>query len=236
MKLALVDDDLVCSQLAAKTLHEAGYSAEIFTSVASFKSAYQRDTFDMVFLDWVMPETSGIEVLKWLRESAGSNVPVVMISAKVESDDIAEALDAGADDYVIKPFDSKVLLARVKALVRRVYDKQRSDGMLSINGVVLNPHTGLASLLDEPIELTTKEFELAHSLFRNLGRPLSRSYLLETIWGKNRDVITRTLDAHVSKIRRKLNLRPENGFVLQTIYGYGYRLELVEDATDIASG
>ncbi len=235
MKLALVDDDLVCSQLAAKTLLEAGYGAEIFTSVASFKNAYQRDTFDIVFLDWVMPELSGLEVLKWLRESAGSTVPVVMISARAESDDIAEALDAGADDYVTKPFDAKILLARVNALVRRVYDKQRSDSMISVNGVVLNPHSGLASFRDEPIELTTKEFELAHSLFRNLGRPLSRSYLLETIWGKNRDVITRTLDAHVSKIRGKLNLRPESGFVLQTIYGYGYRLELVDDGRTVPS-
>ena len=229
MKIALVDDDAICGQFAEHALHEGGYVAEIFTSVGAFKRAFQRDTFDMIFLDWVMPEMTGIEVLTWLQQSAGSHVPVIMISSKADSADIAEALEAGADDYVVKPLDPTILLARVNALARRTYGKQRSDVALSINGVVLNPHSGQASVNGETIELTTKEFELAHSLFKNLGRPLSRSYLLETLWGKNRDVITRTLDAHISKIRRKLDLRPENGFVLQTIYGYGYRLELVDN-------
>lgn len=234
MKLALVDDDIECSEYAARVLHDAGYTAEIFTSVASFKNAYQRDTFDIVFLDWVMPAATGIAVVAWLRQSSAPTVPVVMISSKAESDDIAEALDAGADDYVVKPVDPTILLARVKALLRRTYENQRAESDIAINGVVLNPQSGLATVHGEPIEITTKELELAYAFFANIGRPLARSYLLETIWGKNRNVITRTLDAHVSKIRRKLALRAENGFVLQTIYSYGYRLELIPDAADSA--
>lgn len=228
MRLAIVDDTPQDAVLAQDILRREGHGVEMFHSIGAFKRAIQRDTYDLLFLDWVMPEATGIEVLQWLKESGPPSLPVIMVSNKDANDDIVTALDAGADDYVTKPFDETVLVARVRALARRVYAKNTSNRIL-VKGVELLPSAEIALVNGEKVDLSTMEFRLALMLLDNLGRPLSRTYLLETIWGRNREVVTRTLDVHISKIRSKLNLHPEAGFRLYNIYGYGYRLGLIDE-------
>lgn len=228
MKLVIVDDTPDDAMLAQAILRREGHSVELFHSIRDFKRAVQRDTYDLLFLDWVMPEATGIEVLEWLKENGPPALPVIMVSAKDNSADIVTALDAGADDYITKPLDEGVLIARVKALARRVHTTKTSNRVL-VKSIELIPSAEVALVNGEKVELSTMEFRLALMLLDNLGRPLSRTYLLETIWGRNREVVTRTLDVHVSKIRAKLNLHPENGFRLYNIYGYGYRLGLIDE-------
>lgn len=227
MKLAIVDDDADDAEFASSKLREAGHAVDVFNSVGEFRRRIRHQTFDLAVFDWNMPEMSGFELLIWLREIGAPELPVIMATARSDTEDVALALDAGADDYVTKPFEPSVLLARINAVARRTIAKQKNDGMLRIGDLVLNGDSGRVWLNNEEILLTTKEFELAFMLLSNPGRPLSRTYLLESIWGTNPDVITRTLDVHISKIRTKLHLRPEHGFTLSTIYGYGYRLELI---------
>lgn len=229
MKLAIVDDVPDCAIAAQKTLAQAGYSVEVFQSASAFRRAFRSDTFDLVCLDWSMPEESGIELLGWVRECELSKTPVIMISARSEGADVIDALNRGADDYVTKPYEAEMLNARVKAVVRRSYDDLASEAAVRLAAVVLEPVSKIALVDGRPVDLTPKEFQLALTLFKNVGRPMARNYLLETIWGVRREVDTRTLETHVAKVRAKLGLRAEKGIMLQTIYGFGYRLELVED-------
>lgn len=186
--------------------------------------AMHSETFDLFIIDWNLPDLSGINVVEWIRNQIGAQPPVLLLTNRVSDDDMITALRAGADDYVTKPFQPAVLLARVEALARR------SSVTLSRSTETFGPYdfeltTKTLRQDGEPIRLTPKEFSLALLLFRNLNRAVSRTYIFETIWGMDPDLSTRTLDIHVSKIRAKLGLKPETGFRLAPVYGYGYRLE-----------
>lgn len=228
VKLAVVDDNKEHADFARDILQHAGHVVEDFQSISGFQRRIRRDTFDLVMLDWTMPEMSGLDVLTWLRETGAPGMPVIMVSSRADTDDIAQALEAGADDYVTKPYDRAILLARLRAVARRTFEKSKTDAPIAVKAIRLKPGSGQAWVADEEISLTAKEFALAAMLLSNLGRPLSRGYLLEMIWGKHQDVVTRTLDAHISKVRTKLRMRPQDGFALTTIYGYGYRLEVID--------
>ncbi|RJF90231.1 response regulator transcription factor [Sphingomonas cavernae] len=235
MKLAIVDDDAGDAAHASRMLREAGHAIESFSSIEEFKRHVRRDTFDLAVLDWNMPEMSGIELLTWIREVGAPELPVIIVTARTETQDVTMALDAGADDYVTKPLAGPILLSRIKAVARRTVAKPKVNDILCVKDIVLHAASGKARLAADEILLTAKEFELAAILLTNLGRALSRRYLLETIWGANPNVFTRTVDAHISKVRTKLCLRPEWGFALRTIYGYGYRLESIEEEPVLVS-
>jgi DNA-binding response OmpR family regulator len=147
---------------------------------------------------------------------------VFFITHRDDEADIVEALEKGADDYLVKPVSREVTLARVKALVRRHTGHQE---ILKIGDLILDKEVKKVLLGGEPLEMTEKEFQLAWMLVSNVGRLLSRDHLLETIWGVGPDLITRTVDTHISRLRRKLKLTPENGWRLKAIYHQGYRLE-----------
>ena len=171
-----------------------------------------------------MPGMSGIETATAMRQ-AGLTTPIVALTANAFDDDRRACLAAGMDDFLVKPIEPAVLRARVGAVLRRVYPADRSARVETFGHVVFEPLTQVVTSDGQAILLTAKEFELALIFFRNLNRPLGRAYLLEHVWGRNPDLATRTLDAHVSKIRSKLGLRPEKGFKLAPVYSYGYRLE-----------
>jgi DNA-binding response OmpR family regulator len=224
MRIGILEDDLALAAHVEKSLSAADHACEHFVDGHSLLRALRRNTFDMLILDWNVPGLSGREVIQWMKDNLDNAPPALMLTSRSAEEDIVAGLNAGADDYVIKPVPVAVLLARVDALARRAYPLQ--PDRIEVFGDY-NFDTGAAalSIADAPVNLTAKEFALALMLFRNMHRALSRAYLFEALWGLNPDLPTRTLDVHISNVRTKLNLRPANGYKLTPIYAYGYRLE-----------
>ena len=229
MRIAVLDDDRTQTDLVCQVLTTAGHSCHPFQSGKEILSQLRRDNFDMLIIDWQVPDLSGADVLRWVREKLPVTLPVLFMTSRSGEDDIVAGLAAGADDYMIKPIRRGELLARVQALLRRAYPTQTAVEQIRFNQYTFEPRTGRLTIDGQPAELTQKEFDLALLLFRNLGRPLSRAYILEAVWLRDIEIPSRTMDTHISRVRTKLRLRPENGFRLAPVYSYGYRLEQVSE-------
>jgi DNA-binding response OmpR family regulator len=228
MRIAVLDDEPDARAFVIQALLEAGHFCYEFQNARTLITKLRQDTFDLLIIDWNMPEKSGIEIISWMRENMEHPVPSLLLTNRNNDEDIVTGLNAGADDYVIKPVQPQVLLARINAIRRRT-GATAATGANEIYGpYTLQPAHQSVKIADETIVLTAKEFELTATLFRNLHRPLSRAYLLEMVWGRNPDLPTRTLDAHISRIRAKLGIRPDRGYRLIPVYSYGYRLEAIE--------
>lgn len=224
MKVAILDDDPDIRGAVSGLLNTGGYSCTGFESGRALLRALHRDSFDLFVVDWNLPDLSGIHVIEWIRNQLGAQPPVLLLTSRDTEEDTVAALKAGADDFVTKPFQPAVLMARVDALARRSA-AGRSQSLEVYGEFRFDLATKALRHAQELIRLTPKEFTLALLLFRNLNRAVARSYILETIWGMDPDLPTRTLDIHASKIRSKLGLRPGSGYRLTPVYGYGYRLE-----------
>ncbi|GAA5175245.1 response regulator transcription factor [Niveibacterium umoris] len=224
MRLAMLEDDRNQSSTVEGWLRDAGHDVHAFAHPRELMKVASRESFDLFLIDWMVPEISGAEVLRWLREDRADPTPVIFVTARDAEEDIVAALSAGADDYIVKPVRRLELLSRIDAVLRRVRPKE-PERELSAPPYRFDLANKACSLGDTLIELTDKEFELALFLFRNVGRLYSRGHLLEAVWGRNPNVATRTIDTHVSRLRTKLALRPENGYRLTPTYNYGYRLE-----------
>lgn len=226
MRIAIVEDDPDQAALLRVWLENEGFDCHIFNDGAQAVKTFQKESFDLVLLDWYMPELNGAEVLKWIRENLDWRVPVIFVTQRDSEEDLAYALENGADDYVPKPIAPRVLLARIHALLRRVHGtdstKPQQFGRFSFDS-----QSNQLFIESEPVTLTQKEFELALFLFRNSGRLLSRSHLLESVWGHSSELNTRTIDTHVSRLRKKLQLGDASGWRLSSVYHHGYRLESV---------
>lgn len=227
MRIAVLDDDRTQTDLVCQVLTAAGHSCHPFQSGKEMLNQLRRESFDMLIIDWQVPDLSGADVLRWAREKLPAVLPVLFMTSRSGEDDIVAGLAAGADDYMIKPIRRGELVARVQALLRRAYPTQNTIEQIQFSHYIFEPRTGRLLDRGEPVELTQKEFDLALLLFRNLGRPLSRAYILEAVWSRDVEIPSRTMDTHVSRVRTKLKLRPENGFRLAPVYSYGYRLEQV---------
>jgi DNA-binding response OmpR family regulator len=165
------------------------------------------------------------EVLRRAKEKMAANAPTMFMVGGAAEDDIVAGVTAGADDYLVKPLRRGELVARVSALLRRAYPSQNSAEQLQFGPYVFETRPGRLLKDGSVIDVTQKEFSLALLFFRNIGRPLSRAYIHESVWVRDTDVPSRTMDTHVSRVRNKMHLRPENGFRLVPVYSYGYRLE-----------
>lgn len=230
MRIGLLEDDPLQSEALVALLKNAGHTVQAFASGQALITNLRQETFDLLVLDWEVPQTSGVEVAAWAREHLAPSPPILMLTARSRDEDVVAGLEAGADDFVIKPVEPPVLLARVKALLRRAYPPEAASQVETFGPLSFDSSVGVVTLDGKEVVVTAKEFALALLLFRNLTRPLSRAYILEAVWGRNPNVATRTLDTHISTIRKKLNLRPEAGWNLATVYSYGYRLERAEAA------
>lgn len=186
-----------------------------------------QDTFDLLIIDWELPDVSGVDVLVWVRKHVDWLIPILFATSRNNESDLVTALDAGADDYLSKPIKQKELLARINALGRRRQDQSKDQKVFNFGIFQVNEECHVIKRLDESVELTLKEYELALFLFRNAGRLVSRSHILESVWGRNPDINTRTVDTHVSRIRQKLGLNVQNGWRLATVYQHGYRLDKI---------
>lgn len=227
MRIAVLDDDRSQTDLVSQVLNTAGHICYPFQSGKEMVNQLRRESFDMLIIDWQVPDLSGAEVLKWAREKLPSTLPVLFMTSRSGEDDIVAGLAAGADDYMIKPIRRGELVARVQALLRRAYPSQNTVEQIQFGDYIFESRTGRLIVAGTAVDVTQKEFDLALLLFRNLGRPLSRAYILEAVWSRDIEIPSRTMDTHVSRVRSKLQLRPENGFRLAPVYSYGYRLEQI---------
>lgn len=229
MRIALLEDDQDQADLVCAWLKAAGHSCHAYALGKDLVRDAQRETFDMFLLDWEVPGMSGAEVLVWIRANIAEPVPVLFVTARQREEDIVHALSSGADDYMVKPLGRLELLARVDALGRRAHPGPRADeGVLDYGRLSVDCRTRQFKLDGAEVAMTQKDFELALFLLRNLGRLRSRGYILEAVWGQSAEINTRTVDTHVSRIRGKLQLTPENGWRLSAVYQHGYRLERVD--------
>ncbi|MCP3870660.1 MAG: response regulator transcription factor [Gammaproteobacteria bacterium] len=225
MRIAFLEDDLPQAEVLKDWLAGAGYSCLHFETAKSFLRAFRQESFDLLVLDWELPESSGFEVLGWVREYEEWRIPILFVTHRDSEEDIVAALSAGADDYMIKPVSREVTLARVGALARRSGVSPDSQAIRQVGDFKVLVQDGAILYKDQPVDLTGKEFKLAMMLFGNVGRLLSRNHMLETVWGVGPELATRTVDTHISRIRRKLRLTPEFGWKLKAVYHHGYRLE-----------
>ena len=234
MRISILEDDPDQLALLKRWLAEDGHDVHGYVAGREAMKHAGRESFDLFVLDWQVPDVSGADVLMWLRTNVSRTVPVLFVTVRDSEQDIVFALENGADDYMVKPARRQELLARVHALLRRAYPREE-EKHLSFPPFEIDISRGEIRRNGEKIELTPKEFELTVVLFRNVGRLLSRGHLQEAVWGRSGDLITRTVDTHVSQVRKKLDLRVETGYRVVPIYNYGYRLERIsEDASSAA--
>ena len=231
MTVYYVEDDENIRQLVLYALTQSGIQAEGQPDDTAFRAACAKSIPDVVVLDIMLPDVDGLEILKRIRSTPGklSRVPVMMVTAKNSELDIVRALDAGADEYITKPFGMMELLARIRALLRRsaaAGTPEKDEYCCGTLRVDLAKH--LVSVSDSPVSLTQKEFELLCLLLKNRGNVLSRSQILDRVWGYAFDGESRTVDVHIRTLRQKLGAA---GNYIETVRGYGYRIGGEDDPT-----
>lgn len=223
MLIALLEDDESTAGLMKVWLASDDYRVLHYDTGAGFRKGCAARAPDLSIVDRMLPDDDGIEVVKWFRAEVDASAPVLFASALSAEQDIVAALDAGADDYVVKPLRREEVLARVRALGRRTGAGARA--VLGCGTVSLDTANRTATLGGQHIGLTDREFDVALYLLKNRGRLIPRAELLKQIWRTSAALETRTVDTHVSRVRQKLQLQRANGFRLEAVYNHGYRLE-----------
>ena len=228
--ILLVEDAADLAQVIVRELEAAGYEMLHAADGLVALKMHAEYAPELVILDWMLPKLDGLEVLRQIRQSSPA-VPVLMLTARDEEADRVIGLEVGADDYLTKPFGMRELIARVRALLRRIErvqrileaDRAKADASISYGSLTLDPDAHRATIDGDSLELTRTEFELLHLLLRNPGRAFSRTYLLDTVWGEHYVVGDRSVDNAVLRLRKKLG---HLGEAIETVWGVGYRLAL----------
>ena len=228
LRVGMLEDDVDQANRVEGWITDRGHHCEVFHEPESFQRAFRKTSYDVITLDWNLPDATGIEILKWLRQSIVSDVPVIFITSRQGEEDIVSALESGADDYLVKPERELELLARIRALARRA---QPETELLDYEPYSFDTSNRQISINGDPVKLTEKEYDLALFMFRNRGRVLSRQHLLTSVWGTSAELNTRTVDTHASRLRKKLKLSASEKWKLTSIYQHGYRLEEHTPAT-----
>jgi DNA-binding response OmpR family regulator len=228
VKIAYLEDDEDQVQNVHDLLTRTGHECHAFRDGSHLINQLKRESFDMLLLDWQVPGVTGHHVTLWARANLSRHVPIIFMTSHSREEYIVAALNAGADDCMIKPIRNAELIARVDALARRANQHApQSCEAIEVGRYRIDPVTRTCCLSGLPIELTSREFNLALLMFQHIGRILSREHIGGIVWGQPQSRISRTLDTHVSKVRAKLQLRPENGLRLTSVYGHGYRLDVM---------
>jgi DNA-binding response OmpR family regulator len=225
MRIAVLDNDRSQADLVCQVLNAAGHSCQFFDNGKEMLAQMRKDSADLLIMDWPAGDPEAADILRRAKEKMAPDAPAMFLVGGSAEDDIVAGMAAGADDYLVKPLRRGELVARVSALLRRAYPAQTGTEQLQFGSYVFETRPGRLLKDGSVIDVTQKEFYLALLFFRNIGRPLSRAYIHEAVWVRETAVPSRTMDTHVSRVRNKLSLRPENGFRLVPVYSYGYRLE-----------
>jgi DNA-binding response OmpR family regulator len=225
--VGLLEDDQDMAALVAQWLDQAGYTVRLFRNATEYRRRQGSEAVDLLLLDWMLPDGSGIEVIESIRSSPNGTLPVIFLTARDSEDDIVRGLASGGDDYVVKPPKQRELIARVNAVLRRHGVDADGADTFDVAPYAVDARRRRVSLSGQDVDLTQREFDLASYLFRRQGRIVSRDALLENVWNLSAAVSTRTVDTHVSRLRKKLELGGEHGWRLAAIYQHGYRLEQV---------
>jgi DNA-binding response OmpR family regulator len=223
MRIWLLEDNPAQAQMLCGWLEQAGHDIRHFDRGGQIIDEIKQGAFDLIILDWELPDTTGIQVLTEIRAHVSWHVPVLFVTQREAEADIVNALSSGADDYMVKQISQGEFMARVEALGRRLASEELDFDIGPYN---FKPQSQTILLNGEPCSLTSKDFELAWYMFRHKGKLLSRDQLLRDVWGVS-GLNTRTVDVHVSRIRKRLDIAPAQGFRIKTIYQHGYRLEEV---------
>jgi len=220
--ILIVEDDLNTSTLVETYLQREGFSTIAAFDGEQALSLARRRKPGFVILDIMLPKVDGWEICRQLRKI--SDVPILMLTAREEEIDRILGLSLGADDYVVKPFSPRELVERVKAILRRTQPRvSRENHILSHAGLILDPLKCKVSLNGEPVNLTSSEYKLLHTLMSSPGQVFSREALLDRFYEHGETVIDRVIDVHVGKLRQKIEEDPANPHLIQTVRGFGYR-------------
>ncbi|HBV95610.1 MAG: transcriptional regulator [Peptococcaceae bacterium BICA1-7] len=232
MKILVVDDEDKIRNIIRMYFTREGYGIGEAANGREALDRFKEEKYDLIVLDIMMPDMDGWEVCRRVR--AGSSVPIIMLTAKGEEVDRIVGLEMGADDYMVKPFSPRELLARVKAVLRRTARDPDSGGNNELKAagakaaVQINIETRSVTVCGQTVPLTVKEFDLMCYMSRHPGRAYTRDELLQGVWGFDYYGDTRTVDTHINRLRDKLNKVPGCPDVIRTVWGVGYKFEVVE--------
>jgi two-component system response regulator MtrA len=220
-RVLVVDDDTALSEMVGIVLHNEGFEAVFCADGRDALSTFRETKPDVVLLDWMLPGRSGPEICREIR--AESNVPIIMLTAKSDTIDVVRGLEAGADDYIAKPFKPKELIARIRARVRRHVPRNVEPEMLALGDLEIDVFAHTVMRGGKRVSLTPLEFDLLVALARKPLRVVSRDELLEDVWGYRHAADTRLVNVHIQRLRSKIEEDPENPKMILTVRGVGYR-------------
>jgi two-component system response regulator RegX3 len=226
IKILIVEDEASFSEALEFLLGKEGFDVAIATTGRQALEIFERESFDLILLDLMIPEISGIEVCRAMR--AKSQVPIIMLTAKDSEVDKVVGLELGADDYVTKPYSKNELVARIRAVLRRGQSEGAGEdsGVLAVSNIRMDVERHQVFVDGRPISLPLKEFELLEFLMRNAGRVLTRLQIIDRVWGSDYFGDTKTLDVHIKRLRAKIEVDPANPVLIQTVRGLGYKIEV----------
>jgi two-component system response regulator RegX3 len=227
-RILLVEDEPALSEPLAFLLGREGYEVVIAEDGRRALTEFDANGADLVLLDLMLPGLPGTEVCRELRTR--SSVPIIMVTAKDSEVDIVVGLELGADDYVTKPYSTRELLARIRAVLRRRTEPVDDETLLRVGPIVMDVERHIVSIDGRETAMPLKEFDLLELLMRNAGRVLTRGQLIDRVWGSDYFGDTKTLDVHIKRIRAKIERTPSDPQLLVTVRGLGYRIEDVEPA------
>jgi len=222
-RILVVDDEPSIVELIRVNLEDADYEVEVAMSGDEALDLFGKEAFDLVVLDLMLPGLDGFEVCRRIRKE--SSIPIIMLTAKAGEIDRVLGLELGADDYITKPFSPRELVARVKAVLRRIPDQVVTERTVQYGRLLLNLERRTAEVDGERIQLTPREFDLLHLLARHPGRIFEREELLQNLWDYAYTGGTRTVDVHIRRLRQKFDRHPEYAEAIETVHGIGYRMK-----------
>jgi DNA-binding response OmpR family regulator len=232
-RILVVEDEQAIAEPLAENLQREGFNAEVATTLAEGREAYRRDPPDLILLDVMLPDGDGRDLCRDIRKE--SDIPIVILTARGEEVDRVVGLELGADDYVVKPFSARELTARIRAILRRGRLNERR-GIIEIGGIRLDPASRTVTKGADDVELAAREFDLLHMLMANAGDVLRREQIMDEVWDPHWFGPTKTLDVHISWLRKKIEDDPANPEYIRTIRGVGFRFASDDDEGETDKG